>query len=82
MVHQLKCWPEYFLDLHKGLKTFEVRRGVDREYHVGDVLRLQEWNPQTRDYTGFEIQRVVRYVMHGDPFLPEDMWILGLVEVA
>jgi uncharacterized protein DUF3850 len=42
MIHELKCWPEFFDALWNGRKTFEVRRN-DRNYRVGDTLSLHEW---------------------------------------
>ena len=47
MIHRLKIWPEPFEELRLGAKTFEVRR-EDRQgqrFEGGDVLRLQEWDP-------------------------------------
>ena len=41
MIHQLKILPEHFDDVISGRKTFEVRRN-DRDFHVGDLLALNE----------------------------------------
>lgn len=41
-VHDLKCIPPYFDDILAGRKPFEVRKN-DRNYEVGDHLRLREW---------------------------------------
>ena len=35
MVHELKCWPEYFEAVISGAKTFEVRKN-DRDFAVRD----------------------------------------------
>lgn len=40
--HQLKCLPEYFDAVADGSKPFEVRYD-DRNYEVGDLLRICEW---------------------------------------
>jgi hypothetical protein len=50
--HTLKCWPSFFADVADGSKTFEVRRN-DRNFQVGDTLRLLEYVPDY-DYTGDE----------------------------
>ena len=45
MIHYLKTEPIYFQAVLDGLKKAEIRVN-DREYHVGDVLVLQEWERQ------------------------------------
>ena len=77
--HELKCWSEFFGPIIRGEKDFEVRKGNDRTYCVGDWLHLREWNENYSDgYTGQEIYLRVKYVMHGGPFLPDDLWVIGL----
>jgi hypothetical protein len=78
MTHELKCWPEFFCAIQKGDKTFDVRKGDDRKYKVGDKLLLREWSPKDEKYTGEVLKVGVTYVMHGGPFLPDDLWVLGL----
>lgn len=51
--HDLKIWTEYFDDITAGRKGFELRRN-NRDYHVGDTLRLHEYDPHTDTYTGRE----------------------------
>ncbi len=80
--HTLKCQPGYFSDLRSGLKTFEVRKGTDRFYQYGDELLLQEWGPNVKCYTGRELLMRVTYVMHGGPFLPEDVWVMAVKKVT
>ena len=62
MKHELKCWPEYFQEIWEYRKTFELRVN-DRNYQVGDLLHLREWNPTTKEYTGREIMRRNTYQM-------------------
>jgi hypothetical protein len=50
--HQLKCWPEFFEAIVAGEKTHDLRRADDRDFHVGDTLLLQEFDPEARRYTG------------------------------
>jgi len=66
-VHDLKTWPPYFAALLDGRKTFEIREN-DREFQVGDMLRLREWDPASSEYTGREMMRVVSYIMSGGQF--------------
>ena len=62
MQHNLKTWPAQFHDVKYGLKRFEIRKN-DRDYQVGNLLLLQELNPDTRIYSGDECLVVVDYVM-------------------
>jgi len=62
MIHDLKCWPEYFQAVKSGIKPFELRKD-DRGFAVGDVLHLREFDPDTALYTGDEIDKTVTYVL-------------------
>ena len=61
MRHTKKVWPEYFQKILDGKKTYELRL-ADWECNEGDILVLQEWNPETKEYTGREIEKEVTYV--------------------
>ena len=52
--HKVKSWPEFFEAILSGIKTHEVRRMTDRDYQVGDTLRLMEFDPDSGQYTGRE----------------------------
>lgn len=56
-----KVWPEYFQQILDNKKTFEVRLN-DFEINEGDILVLKEWDPETKDYTGRELERKVGFV--------------------
>ena len=62
--HKLKTWPPYYRDLLEGRKTFELRWN-DRNFQVGDVLHLVEYDPKTGP-TGNQCYRVVSYVLPHD----------------
>lgn len=64
IVHPLKTWPEYFEAMASGAKTFEVRYN-DRYFEVGDLLLLQEYDPNTHDYTGRSLTVAVTYILPG-----------------
>lgn len=59
---QKKTWPEYFQKILDGEKTFDVRV-ADFTCTPGDILVLQEWDPQTKEYTGREIEKEITYVV-------------------
>jgi hypothetical protein len=71
--HILKVWPSYFADLESGRKRFEVRSTRDRDFAVGDVLVLREWDPADAragltdhsGYTSQALRSVITYVLPG-----------------
>lgn len=56
-----KIWPEYFDDIIKGKKKFEIRL-ADFDLEEGDILVLREYNPKTKKYTGREIKKKVAFL--------------------
>ncbi len=60
MEHELKILPQYFEEVLKENKTFELRKD-DRNYKVGDTLRLMEFDYGT--YTGRECNRTILYIL-------------------
>lgn len=77
MHHYVKVWPEFFAPLDSGAKPFEVRND-DRNYAVGDVLFLQEYEPMTQIYTGAVAVRRVTYVLRNYPHVEKGFVVLGL----
>lgn len=79
--HDLKCWPEPFAALRRGDKPYEIRVN-DRDYRVGDLLRLREvalFHGYAGPYTGEVEERVVTYMTRGGEWgLPADLCVLGL----
>lgn len=67
-VYSLKTWPEHFQNIKRGLKTFELRYN-DRDYQVGNELILQEYDPETEEYTGDHIHAVITHIMGENDFL-------------
>lgn len=65
--HALKIWPKYFGAVLSGAKTFEVRKH-DRAFFVGDLVRLEEWDPETQKYTGAVVLKYITYIVHGGQF--------------
>lgn len=51
MNHELKIKPEYYEKVINGTKKFELRRN-DRDFKVGDIIRLREYLLKTSEYTG------------------------------
>lgn len=91
MIHELKCWPNQFSAIKQGAKTFEVRSTADRDFAVGNALRLRKWDPAIRAYedSGGEPHSVaeladtllceVTYIVHGGQFgLPPGMCVMAI----
>jgi hypothetical protein len=68
MIHDLKCWPEYFQAMANGTKNFDLRKN-DRGFCVGDILLLHEWNPKNGRYTDRSLRRIVTYILEYSPVL-------------
>lgn len=64
-----KAWPETFELVMTGKKRFDVRLN-DVDIEEGDSVLLREWNPNTKEYTGREIEVVATYIFKtkGQPF--------------
>lgn len=61
MKHELKLETDYFVSVLAGFKTFEIRFN-DRNYQVGDVLVLKEWDWYSESFTGRVIEKKVTYL--------------------
>jgi len=61
--HYLKTWPEYFEDLKAGIKTFEVRYN-DRKFAVEDIVILQNYNLDTKEYSGEQLYFKIKYIVN------------------
>jgi hypothetical protein len=60
-VHKVKSWPKLFAAAKNGEKQHELRKN-DRDYKVGDLLVLQEFDPETQSYSGCEICVEITYI--------------------
>ena len=77
-VHNLKVWAPYFEELSTGSKTFEARKN-DRNFKVGDTLRLLEFNPKTQLHTGRALFATVSYMLEGGQFgIMKGFVVMGL----
>ena len=69
--HYLKTDPEYFQAVKKRKKRFEMRFN-DRNYQVGEILVLQEFDRNVGNYTGSpDLTLLITYALTVKPFVPE-----------
>lgn len=77
--HELKTAPQYFREIANGNKPFEVRRN-DRDYHVGDILKLREYGGS--DYSGQEISVEVTYILDNPEYCKDGYVIMGIKPIG
>lgn len=84
MVHALKLHKKYYEDSVKNLKTFEIRKN-DRDFRVGDILKLVEYDPNMADkrmgligVTGREHFKEITYILDDSNYLREGYVCLGV----
>lgn len=89
--HELKCWPKHFKAVRDRSKPFELRYN-DRNYQVGDLLILDEWEPfadyqRTREgrYTGNWVSATITYILdefEAQPEFTPDGWVILGIDVT
>jgi ASC-1-like (ASCH) protein len=77
MQHELKIHPQYYKDVLLGLKKVEIRFD-DRNYQVGDLLILNEFDPAKLKYTGGQVIRKVDYILENVDGLDPDYIVLQI----
>ena len=85
MIIKKKTWLKYFQAILDGKKNYELRL-ADWECNEGDTLLLKEWDPETKNYTGREVSKKIKYVARfkiNDLFWPrEDIERYGLQVIS
>ena len=59
--HKLKTWPIFFDAVETGHKRFEIRNN-DRQFQIGDLVILQEYDPEDKLLTGLEWSGEITYI--------------------
>jgi|TARA_B110000908_G_C9908203_1_gene294120 hypothetical protein len=71
MIHYLDIQDKYFIDIEKGVKTFEIRR-KNKDYKVGDLLVLK--NEENNNI----IKKTICYISDIKIYNIKDILILGI----
>lgn len=61
-----KTWPEYFKLILNGKKKVDIRL-ADFNINEGDVLILEEYDPETNTYTGRKIKKKAKSIIKFNP---------------
>ena len=75
MIHELKIYTDFFNAVISGKKTFEIRKN-DRNYKVGDMLALNEWDWNA--YTGNSCLVYVDFIIESPEYVKEGMVIMSI----
>lgn len=59
---KLKSWLHFFQAIVAGQKKHDLRTKADRNFKVGDIVTLCEYNNITGGYTGREIDVKITYI--------------------
>lgn len=60
--HHLKSWTPFFEAFVRGDKRHDLRDDSDRNFKVGDLIILQDYEPFGGGYTGREFEMQVTYI--------------------
>ena len=77
ITHSLKILPEHFNAVDSGNKNAEIRYN-DRNYRVGDILSLREWDG---DYSGRHIEVRITHILDDEKYLQYGYVMLSIARV-
>jgi Domain of unknown function (DUF3850) len=76
--HELKVDPERLAEIIAGTKTHEIRV-FDREFKVGNTLKLNEYDRSANEYTGqLAIVKVTNITAPGSYGLPANLGVMSI----
>ena len=92
-VHKLKTLPRYFESIVNGTKPFEIRKN-DRNFEVGDILRLEEYDSYSKGrnkynrvrtyggYTGRFAYVEISYILTDLEYCKKGYAVLGIILIG
>ena len=82
MTHELKTHRQYFNEIWDRKKLFEVRFD-DRNYQIGDTVRLLDYDPDTNTFSDKTIRADISYKLEGGHFGVEKGYcVLSLSQIS
>lgn len=63
--HEVKSWVHLFQAFRRGEKTHDIRV-MDRDYQIGDIVNLNEYDKFTESYTGRVEHGEITYITSND----------------
>lgn len=75
--HNLKTWPKFFEETITEEKPFEYR-AFDRDFEAGDLLILDEYDPEAKRFTGSRATVTVLKIWGDLPGLPPGFVIMSI----
>lgn len=60
--YTVKSWSNFFQAIKAGKKLHDLRDLKDRDYRVGDILTLREYDQFAGTYTGDQLDVEVTYI--------------------
>lgn len=87
--HRVKSWIHLFQPAYRGEKTHDLRP-LDRDYKIGDILVLQEYDKMCEAYTGREKRFEITYITshehtacaYSPSVLPNNFGIFSIKPIA
>lgn len=76
--HLVKSWPAPFSAVWYGEKNHEIRFN-DRDYKVGDTVRMLEYKPEEKIYTGRKVDAIITYLRTQGVGLQEGFCVFDFV---
>jgi len=77
MIHELKTFPDFFNAVISGKKTFEVRK-ADRDFRVGDMLALNEYDPEAKVYTRNSCLVYIDYILSNEEYTKSGYVVMSI----
>lgn len=64
--HEVKSWPQFFGPILDGTRTSDMRLKTDRDFKIGDIMLLKEFDPFGGGYTGRTQEVEITHIISND----------------